>query len=177
MRREMNRRLGQAGRQLITVTKPASGSAEPTSTYITGWDDDTAGELLSRGHQALSAVDLAVLALVLLHSVVIPQAAGDLPPHGFSTGVSVDAATLRHRGSDGRGVSADDIDAALSRLRARTLITSDNRPGSAFVRLSERQQARLWRNLLTFARPSWARSNPDHDDAIAAHQTTEDDHL
>ncbi|SCF01084.1 hypothetical protein [Micromonospora tulbaghiae] len=153
-RAEVDRRLGAAGRQLLTILPPGAPDGPPR--YISTWRDDVADVLLADGAQPLSELDRAVLALVLLQSVIIPQAAGSTPGHGLTTGVAVVATELRQPGIDGRGIDAGDIDEALTRLRALTLITRDNRPGPAFGRLSPRQQDRLWGNIFELVRPSTA---------------------
>ncbi len=157
-RAEIARRLTAAGRQLVAVR--ATGGDGAATGYVTTWDDNVAADLLTAGCQPLSTVDRAVLALVLLHSVIIPQAAGMLAPHGFTSGLPVDATALRKPGEDGHGIDVAGIEDALKRLRARSIITRDNRPGAAFARLSPAQQTRLWRNLFRFARPSWAAAMP-----------------
>jgi hypothetical protein len=158
-RTELQHRLAAAGRQLVAIRPP--GGNGTASGYVTTWDDEVAADLLAAGNQPLSTMDQAVLALVLLHSVVIPQAAGALPPHGMTSGLAVDASALRKPGEDGHGIDVAEIEDALKRLRARSIITRDNRPGPAFSRLSPAQQARLWRNLFRFARPSWAKALSD----------------
>jgi len=157
-RAELARRLAAGGRQLVAV-RPHDQDGAATG-YATTWDDAVADDLLADGRQPLSTVDRAVLALVLLHSVIIPQAAGMLPPHGFTGGLPADAVALRKPGEDGHGIDVAGIEDALKRLRARSIITRDNRPGPAFARLSPGQQTRLWRNLFRFARPSWAAAMP-----------------
>jgi hypothetical protein len=153
-RTEISRRLGTAGRQLLTALPPGSTDGRPG--YITTWRDDVAEILLTDGAQPLSQLDRAVLTLVMMQSVIIPQAAGSAPAHGLTTGMPVAAAALRQPGIDGRGIDAGDIEEALTRLRALTLITRDNRPGPAFARLSPQQQDRLWGNIFELARPSTA---------------------
>jgi hypothetical protein len=158
VRIEIDRRLGVAGRQLLTILPPGAPEGQPR--YISTWRDDVADLLLADGAQPLSDLDRAVLALVLLQSVIIPQAAGSAPAHGLTAGLPVAAAALRQPGTDGRGIDAGDIEDALTRLRALTLISRDNRPGPAFGRLTPQQQDRLWGNIFELARPSTATVHP-----------------
>ncbi|WP_018352082.1 hypothetical protein [Longispora albida] len=165
VRAELAVRLRAAGRQLVEVRAPGQGGA--IEGYVTSWDDEIAEAILAAGRQPLPVIDQAVLALVLLQSVIIPQAAGMASPHGFRAGLPVNALALRQPGPDGQGIDVADIDDALKRLRSRGIITRDNRPGPAFLRLSSVQQARLWQNLLRFARPAFGGHTPPAQETTA----------
>lgn len=157
-RREIERRLRAAGRQLVALRDPADAD-HPILGYLTGWDDATADAMLAAGGlDALSVAERAVLALVLLHSMAIPQSSGLAAPAGLRSAAPFDRTLLWDRPDAAKyGLGQTVVDSAVTTLRARGLLTRSLLPGPAFDRLGPEATHRLWRNLLVLARPSWAR--------------------
>ncbi len=149
LRELVNQRLKGLGRQLITATH---GEGGPVEGYLSGWSDDVAREL-ARERTNLEADDLAVLALVYLHTEVLERVLGeDVPP--------VLQQLDEHTGATGRDVvRGQRLTDSLAHLRTHQLITQRNQPGPALRRLSPTQRQRLEDNLVLLLRPDsiWAR--------------------
>jgi hypothetical protein len=157
-RQEIDQRLRAAGRQLVAV-RDTTHVDQHMAGYLTGWDDTTADAMLAAGSNPLSVAERAVLALVLLHSVAIPQASGLIPPRGLREAAPFDPDLLWDRpDADEQGLGKEVVASAVRVLEARGLVTSRPlRPGPAFDHLGPVATERIWRNLLVLARPSWAR--------------------
>lgn len=141
--------LRTLGRELVVVTH---GDGGPTAGWLSGWSE-TAGAQLSRETTELETADLAVLALIYLHSEILEGALGE-------DETQVSARLDAHHGPGGRDtVKGDRLKESLRRLRAHQLITARHRPGPAFKRLTPTQRRRLEGNLVILLRPDsiWAR--------------------
>ncbi len=136
------------GRQLIPVTRDDGVTVEG---WLSGWSDEVAVQLAGESSD-LQIADLAILALIYLHSEVLVGVLGE------------DASPVleqldRHTGPDGRDVvRGGRLSDSLQRLRAHQLITGKNKPGPALHRLGPAQRQRLEANLVLLLRPDslWA---------------------
>jgi hypothetical protein len=150
MLRELVREhLRALGRELILVTY---GDGGPTEGWVSGWSD-AAAQQLSGEAADLETADLAVLALIYLHTEILEHSLGE-------EGMPVLAKLESHRGRDGRDtVKGDRLKESIRRLRAHQLITSQYAPGPALRRLTPAQRKRLEGNLVILLRPGslWAR--------------------
>lgn len=152
-------RLKGLGRQLITVTH---GEGGPVEGYLSGWSDDVVPYLVQQ-RKHLEPHDLAVLALIYLHTEVLGRLLGEDVP-------SVLQQLDEHTGETGRDVvRGQRLSDSLARLRAHQLINQRNQPGPALRRLSPTQRQRLEDNLVLLLRPDsiWAR------DICIARQTSD----
>ncbi|NMO53428.1 hypothetical protein HH310_19835 [Actinoplanes sp. TBRC 11911] len=149
LRELVSRRLHRIGRQLITVSRTEGG---PVDGYLSDWSDDVVPHLAGR-QDYLQPGDLAVLAIIYLHTEVLGSILGeDLA----SISEQLDA----HTGETGRDVvRGQRLADSLARLRAHQLINRRNQTGPALGRLSRRQRDRLEDNLVLLLRPDsiWAR--------------------
>jgi hypothetical protein len=138
--------LAESGRVLI----------ETAAGFLSGYDDDIADRLAAEGIGVLPEDDRAVLALVLLHTVAIPRARGDLPATDDWTGAPVP----RERLHDSRQLSGVRIDAALRRLQDAGILRPGGRPsivpGPQFARLTPAASRRLFEELVLLAEPGGA---------------------
>lgn len=145
MRAAVERALLPCGRQL---RQTADGN------WITGFCDPLADALVAEGVGTLAAVDRAVLALVLLHTVAIPRAQGR-HRHNRWTG-EAHTVTLAELASN-RRISKAAMRAALRRLRAAGMVaeatTGRYLPGPALDRMSEARSNLLWEDLILVGRP------------------------
>lgn len=141
--------LSAAGRCLLEL-----GDGRWTS----GYDDATADELIAHELGQLAPVDRAVLALVLLHSVAIPRAAGRITSPDWTVAEGVDRTVLHQA----RAIPNGDIDRSLRRLQARGILRrghrAEIRPGPQFLRLSEARSRTLWEDMVLLCKPSGAQA-------------------
>ncbi|MFC0030111.1 hypothetical protein ACFFMM_11320 [Micromonospora chaiyaphumensis] len=152
-------RLKGLGRQLIAVTH---GEGGPVEGYLSGWSDDVVPYLVQQ-RKDLEPHDLAVLALIYLHTEMLGRILGEDVP-------SVLQQLDEHTGETGRDVvRGQRLSDSLARLRAHQLINQRNQPGPALRRLSPAQRQRLEDNLVLLLRPDsiWAR------DIRSAQQTSD----
>jgi hypothetical protein len=137
--------LGHAGRVLIEC-----GEGHWTS----GYDDAVADELIASGLARLDATDRAVLAMVLLHCVAIPRAAGRISSPDWTEAEPV-ARELLHQNREIPNVV---IDRSVRRLQARGILRrgrrAEIRPGPQFLRLTESRSRALWEDLVLLCRPT-----------------------
>ncbi len=148
LRQSVANRLQRIGRQLLPVMDE-TGIA--VTGYFSTWSDEAAWEL-SGLPSGLQEDDLALLTLIYLHWEILGRVLGEnLRP----VAEQLDA----HEGSTGRdAIQGDSRRESLARLRARQLITADNRPGPALNRLAPSQRSWLDQNLVLLLRPdhTWA---------------------
>ncbi|WP_410813230.1 hypothetical protein [Micromonospora sp. 067-2] len=148
LRSQVQARLAVAGRQLINV-KDQNG--KPLG-YVSAWSDDIVEQIAERRH-SLRQKDLAILALIYLHTHVLANLlAEEIGPIG--------ECLEAHEGPNGRDVIGDsELPEILRRLHMHELIDSVKRLGPAFKRLSPAQQRRLDENLVLLCRPNsqWAK--------------------
>ena len=150
LREQVALRLRGLGRQILPVTDEAATTVEG---YLSTWSDEAAEEL-ARDPNGLHENDLALLTLIYLHSEVLGRILGD---EVRPIAEQLDA----HEGRTGRdAIQGENRKESRVRLRARQLITIDNRMGTAFKRLTSAQRQRLDENLVLLLRPDgvWAES-------------------
>jgi hypothetical protein len=133
--------------------------AREEGTWTSGYDDEVADELVDAGIGGLEAVDRAVLALVLLHSVAIPRSQGRITDPDWTVAEGVDRATLHQS----RALPNGEIDRSLRRLQARGILRrghrAEIRPGPQFLRLSEARSKALWEDLVLLCKPDGAQAS------------------
>ena len=148
LRQLVTHRLRGLGRQLLPVMDEA-GSA--VAGYLSTWSDEAARDLAGTP-SGLREDDLALLTLIYLHWEILGRVLGEsLRP----VAEQLDA----YEGSTGRdAIQGESRRESLARLRARQLITADNRPGPALKRLTPAQRTWLDQNLVLLLRPdhTWA---------------------
>jgi hypothetical protein len=141
--------LAEGGRCLLDL-----GDGQWTS----GYDDAVADELVARGLCQLGEHDRAVLAVVLLHSVAIPRAAGRITSPDWTQAEPVDRDVLHQC----RALNNTQIDRALRRLSARGILRRGHRagiqPGPQFLRLTEARSRALWEDLVLLCKPDGAQA-------------------
>jgi hypothetical protein len=141
-------RLRGLGRQLLRVTDETGSAVEG---YLSTWSDEAARDLVGAS-SCLRENDLALLALIYLHWEILGRVLGESLRAVIE---QIDA----YEGSTGRdAIQRESRRESLARLRARQLITVDNRPGPALKRLSASQRTWLDQNLVLLLRPdhTWA---------------------
>lgn len=123
----------EAGRVLVEV---------PGRGWLTGYDDSIADRLVAEGVGVLTPIDRAVLALVVLHTVVVPRARGQLAGPMWSSAIGTDLNTLARNRS--RALSREAIQRSVRRLRASNIVTATPQggilPGPQMLRLTARRQ-------------------------------------
>lgn len=121
--------------------------------WTSGYDDSVAEEVLATGIGTLEPNDRAVLALVLLHCVAMPRAAGRITSADWTEAEGVGRKVLKFN----RSMSGQDIDRSLRRLQARAILRrghrAEIRPGPQFLRLTEARSRALWEDLVLLCRP------------------------
>jgi hypothetical protein len=121
--------------------------------WLSGYSDEIADRLVDEGLGVLDAIDRAVLALVLLHTVAIPRARGRVHSDDWTEAVPTDIETLKRN----RHLTEAEINASLRRLRTAGIIRPGHRPpiepGPQFLRLSKARSSRIWEELLLIAQP------------------------
>ena len=144
-RQELQQLCQAAGR---TLTEVAGG-------WLTGYDDSIADRLAADGIGVLRVQDRAVLALVLIHTSIVPRAQGRLETddwcHHATEGVRVqDLALNRH-------ITKVALQDSLRRLDAAGIINRSPRrgivPGPQMRRLTRDRNERIWAHLTLAARP------------------------
>ncbi len=135
--------LAASGRTLLAVG----------GGYLSGYDDDIRQRLAHEGIGILPRDDRAVLTLVLLHSVAIPQAAGvTLPDQPWTLGTPVPVQELKgYRVPDGVVTSALQrlVDADLVRHTRTGYVL-----GHQFLRLTKSAGSELFEELILLADPA-----------------------
>jgi hypothetical protein len=126
--------------------------------WLSAYDDEVADELVARGLCELNAADRAVLALVLLHTVAIPRASGEIDSPDWTVAKPVSRRALHLS----RGLHNKTIDESLRRLQARGILRRGHRadivPGPQFLRLSETRSRQLWEDLVLLCKPAGAQA-------------------
>lgn len=152
LRNVVAQRLAACGRVLVSVEQG----------WVSGYDDQAADALVELGVGVLSPADRAVLALVLLRTVAVPRARGELRGTAWVTqdgARPTSIAELNHN----RHLSKKQITESVRKLRTLGLLRPGHRagilPGPALYRLSSQRAAWLWEDLLMLAAPdsSYAR--------------------
>jgi hypothetical protein len=152
LRSAVAQRLAACGRALISVGPG----------WVSGYDDAAANTLARFGVGVLSPVDRAVLALVLVRTVAIPRARGELSGSAWVTPDGARPTTVAELNHN-RHLTKKQITESLRNLRTLGLLRPGHRsgimPGPAFYRLSQQRAAWLWEDLLMLAAPdsSYAR--------------------
>lgn len=142
LRATLSRCLAEQGRVLIKIG----------DRWISGYDDDVMRRLATEGVGVLPVDDRAVLALVLLHSVAIPRAAGRVRGESWLDAEPVTTAELtRSKMPNARVVAAVQRlrDAGILRYGAKRRIL----PGPQLDRLTPAVSAALWEELVLLAQP------------------------
>src|SRR5258707_9981612 len=152
LRSAVTHRLGACGRVLISVG----------AGWVSGYDDEVADTLGELGIGLLSPTDRAVLALVLLRTVAIPRARGELSGNAWVTPDGARPTTVAELNHN-RHHTKRQITESLRTVRTLGLLKPGHRsgivPGPALYRLSGQRAAWLWEDLLMLAAPesSYAR--------------------
>jgi hypothetical protein len=111
--------------------------------WLSAYDDEVADELL---------------ALVLLHTVAIPRASGEIDSPDWTVAKPVSRRALHLS----RGLHNKTIDESLRRLQARGILRRGHRadivPGPQFLRLSETRSRQLWEDLVLLCKPAGAQA-------------------
>ncbi|WP_328992599.1 hypothetical protein OG394_00030 [Kribbella sp. NBC_01245] len=148
LRRQVQKMLKLIGRTLVNVAG---------THWTSGYLDDVAETLTAQGWQPLSAVDRAVLVLVLVHSVAIPRSEGILTGDSWKSARPTTVDELRTA-----KISSEDRRLALQRLRAAGLVqlAGDRSGGPSYVpgpqlqRLTPAARRRLQDQLILAAAPA-----------------------
>lgn len=126
--------------------------------WLSAYRDEISDELVAEGLARLGATDRAVLALVLLHTVAIPRATGEIDSADWTVAQPVTRRTLHHS----RALHNKTIDESLRRLQARGILRRGHRadivPGPQFLRLSEERSRQLWEDLVLLCKPHGAQA-------------------
>lgn len=137
--------------------------------YLSGYDDAVGARLASEGLGVLRADDRAVLALVLLHCVAIPRAAGRIRNDSW-----LDAEPTISQELARSQLPATKIRAAVQRLRDAGILRYGARrsilPGPQFARLTPGVSASLWEELILLAQPHGAMADVIRRRREARHQ-------
>jgi DNA-binding transcriptional ArsR family regulator len=145
-RRDLATLAEAAGRTLVEV---------PGYGWLTGYDDHAADRLAGECIGVLDPIDRAVLALVLLHTVVIPRAAGKLTANNPRDAIGTDISELAKNRS--KGLSKDAINRSLRHLRNAGIVSSSPQggivPGPQLQRLTADRNQRVWSGVMIAARP------------------------
>ncbi|MGH2613748.1 MAG: hypothetical protein ACRDJC_00775 [Thermomicrobiales bacterium] len=125
--------------------------------FTTGYDDVVRLQLATIGIGVLPPVDRAVLTLILLWSVAIPRAQGEIAPDApWTEGRAVNPRELSSRSRFPETV----VTSVLRRLRDAGIVGwGEHRwvvPGPQFLRLAERVQADIFQDLVLLAEPTGA---------------------
>jgi hypothetical protein len=127
-------------------------------SFTSGYADDVADELIELGLGKLGEVDRAVLAVVLLHTVAIPRAAGRITSPDWTQAETVSRDVLHQC----RALPNSEIDQAVRRLSARGILRRGHRagirPGPQFLRLTEARSRALWEDMVLLCKPHGAQA-------------------
>ena len=149
LRRTVEEMLSLSGRTLVRSER---------TRWISGYRDDVAAALAEDPDCVPAARERAVLALVLIHSVAIPRAAGLLEDDTWASPHPTPAEELRRRTQ----LPVGELDAALRRLRLAGLVAQVKAgpddaggfvPGPQFHRLTAAARRRLQEELILAAGP------------------------
>jgi hypothetical protein len=152
LRKVVTQRLAACGRMLVSAEQG----------WVSGYDDQAADALAGLGIGVLSPVDRAVLALVLLRTVAVPRARGELSGTAWVTQDGARPTSIPELNHN-RHLSKKQITESVRKLRTLGLLRPGHRagilPGPALYRLSSQRAAWLWEDLLMLAAPdsSYAR--------------------
>lgn len=142
LRATLERCLAEQGRVLLKVGEG----------FMSGYDDLVARRLASEGIGVLPPDDRAVLALVLLHCVAIPRAAGRLRGSSW-----LDAEPTTKQQLVMSKLPENKVRAAVQRLRNAGILRYGARrsilPGPQFARFTPQASADLWENLILLVQP------------------------
>jgi hypothetical protein len=146
LRRHVGERLAACGRVLIPVG----------DDWVSGYDDAVADQLIARGYGMLTTADRAVLALVLLRTVAIPRARGEVTGDAWTSAEGARSTSIDELAQN-RHVSKTQIGLSVRRLRTLGVLRPGHRvemvPGPALTRLTPQRAAWLWEDLLLLAAP------------------------
>jgi hypothetical protein len=144
-------------RELVRETLAGAGRillACGEDQWSSGYDDEVGDELIAAGLSELGAADRAVLAVVLLHTVAIPRAAGRIRSPDWTEAEPVAREVLHQN----REIPNIVIDRSLRRLQARGILRrghrAEIRPGPQFLRLTEIRSRALWEDMVVLCRPA-----------------------
>ncbi|MFC9973396.1 hypothetical protein ACFVH6_21135 [Spirillospora sp. NPDC127200] len=154
LRRTVEAMLGLSGRTLVRAAP---------KEWISGYRDEVAAELAADPDCVPPVQERAVLALVLIHSVAIPRAAGLLADDSWQSPFPTPVEELRRRSQ----LPIGELEAALRRLRVAGLVTQVKAggdaasagtgggfvPGPQFHRLTDAARRRLQEELILAAGP------------------------
>ena len=123
---------------------------------MSGYRDDVADVLGDAAVGVLSPVDRAVLALVLLRTVAIPRARGELTGDSWVATGEARATTVDELNKN-RHLNKKQISESLRHLRTLGVLRPGHRsaiaPGPALYRLTAQRATWLWEDLLLVAAP------------------------
>ncbi|MEU9891207.1 hypothetical protein [Sphaerisporangium sp. NPDC051011] len=143
LRRVVKDVLAASGRVLIT---------HPNG-LISGYDDTVAARLAEEGLGILPATDRAVLAIILIFSVAIPRAEGELPPEAPWT----NGRPVPDEKFDGIAIRAGQVRDTLQRLTDADLVRvipgKGRVLGAQFHRLTPQATSFLFEQLVLLADP------------------------
>ncbi|MGH3238878.1 MAG: hypothetical protein ACRDNL_00770 [Spirillospora sp.] len=149
LRRTVEEMLKLSGRTLVRSEQ---------TRWISGYRDDVAAELAQDPECVRPVQERAVLALVLIHSVAIPRAAGSLTDDSWLSPYPTPMDELRRRTQ----LPLGELEASLRRLRLAGLVsqvkagaddTGGFVPGPQFHRLTDAARRRLQEELVLAAGP------------------------
>lgn len=142
LRATLSRCLHEQGRILLKVG----------DGYLSGYDNNIAEKLAAEGLGVLRPDDRAVLALVLLHCIAIPRAAGRIKSNSW-----LDAEPTTRQQLAKSQVPDTKIRMSLQRLRDGNVVAWGPKrsivPGPQFARLTPEVSAALWEELVLLAQP------------------------
>lgn len=169
-RRELEALAAVAGRVVVEVP----------GGWLTGYDDTIADRLADRGIGVLSPLDRAVLALVVLHTVVVPRARGQLTGGDWCNARGTDLKTLAANRT--RELSKEAINRSLRRLDAAGIVKRTPQggivPGPQLRRLTPERNQQIWAGVMIAARPHGLlaqvarRQRDQHRERLQAQQIT-----
>lgn len=146
LRRVVADRLAACGRVLLPVG----------DGWVSGYDDAVADELVAAGYGTVTAADRAVLALVLLRTVAIPRARGEVDGDAWTVDHGARPTTIDELAQN-RHLTKAQITTSVRRLRTLGLLRPGHRadlvPGPALQRLTRQRTTWLWEDLLLLAAP------------------------
>lgn len=142
-------------REAVAAALDAQGRAllERDDGWLSGYRDDIADRLVRDGLTVLKVSDRAVLTLVLLLTVAVPQARGRLDGQDWTACVPTTVEELQKS-----KLSRKAITESLRRLRILGIVHHTPRggiaPGPQFLRLSDQRSGQLWEELVLLCRSS-----------------------
>lgn len=149
LRAAVTERLHTCGRVLLSVDRG----------WVSGYRDDVADSLVEFGVGVLSPTDRAVLALVLLRTVAIPRARGELTGTAWVSETGARPTTVEELIKN-HHLSKKQITTSLRQLRTLGVLRPGHRagimPGPALYRLTTQRATWLWEDLLLLAAPDSA---------------------